>query len=466
MKLKAFFALAVEISFAGILAVAQTAAPAGQPSNGPAATPAPKPSAAAKPAVKKPPSQVDSVIQLVKGGMSEPFVIKYLQKNNKPTDLTPDDMVKLKAAGVSETVIGVMMDPTSAPAVTPAPQAEAPPAVPEPVPVATNSPAPVAPIPESSISVQGEWKGTLVLPKSQQPIVYHLGPGGTGTLDQPRAFLLGIPLQYSVTGGQISIVFPTAAATYTATVEGNQMSGTVSQNGSNYPLTVTLSGPVEDPSVNWKNVLTAKILENCPLTLGKGDQADIEIVTPGAVLALKKSGFVMHSRGTKVNPNDYKNGNIYITQAVKSSLARTNREGSTRTFVKGEKFWLIGIEVKDEGVFLLFLSDPIHETRYLGLLRFLFAQGTRPTPEEFLPVFSEVLDVVSTPPAAAPPAALPPVAPPPPLPASVDLGQTREQVVSALGQPEKIANVGANKQIYFFKNLKVTFVDGKVTDIE
>jgi hypothetical protein len=48
----------------------------------------------------------------------------------------------------------------------------------------------------------------------------------------------------------------------------------------------------------------------------------------------------------------------------------------------------------------------------------------------------------------------------------VELGQTKEQVVAALGQPERIANVGATKQIYFFKNLKVTFVSGKVTDVQ
>ena len=114
-------AIAVAISLAGVLALAQTPAPpAGQPSNTAGAPAAAKP-AAPKPVVRKPPSQVDSVIQLAKAGMSEAFIVKYLQKTNKPADLTPTDMVKLKEAGVSETVIGVMMDPSSAPAPAPVP---------------------------------------------------------------------------------------------------------------------------------------------------------------------------------------------------------------------------------------------------------------------------------------------------------------------------------------------------------
>jgi hypothetical protein len=60
-------------ALAGAL-VARTAAPAKAPS---------APSAAAKPAAAVPPSQVDTVIQLVKGGMSEALIIRTLQRENK-----------------------------------------------------------------------------------------------------------------------------------------------------------------------------------------------------------------------------------------------------------------------------------------------------------------------------------------------------------------------------------------------
>lgn len=50
-------------------------------------------------------------------------------------------------------------------------------------------------------------------------------------------------------------------------------------------------------------------------------------------------------------------------------------------------------------------------------------------------------------------------------PPSIDKGQTVEQVEFALGQPEKKFNVGA-KQIYVYKDVKITFVDGKVSDVQ
>ena len=45
------------------------------------------------------------------------------------------------------------------------------------------------------------------------------------------------------------------------------------------------------------------------------------------------------------------------------------------------------------------------------------------------------------------------------------MGQSPDQVVAALGQPMQIFNVGT-KMIYKYKSLKITFVNGKVTDVE
>jgi len=54
---------------------------------------------------------------------------------------------------------------------------------------------------------------------------------------------------------------------------------------------------------------------------------------------------------------------------------------------------------------------------------------------------------------------------PPAPPATVAIGQSTDEVVAILGQPDKILNLGA-KQIYVYKDLKVTFVKGKVTDAQ
>jgi hypothetical protein len=50
-------------------------------------------------------------------------------------------------------------------------------------------------------------------------------------------------------------------------------------------------------------------------------------------------------------------------------------------------------------------------------------------------------------------------------PQSIELGMTPDQVVAAMGQPDKKVNLGA-KQIYVYKDLKVTFKDGKVSDVQ
>jgi curli biogenesis system outer membrane secretion channel CsgG len=103
-----------------------------------AAQTAPAPTAPAHPAAKGN-SQVDAVIGMVKAGLSESFIIKKLVKDNKPVNLTTADMVKLKQAGVSENIMSVMMDPSSAASAAPAPAPPAPAAQPDPP---ANPPAP------------------------------------------------------------------------------------------------------------------------------------------------------------------------------------------------------------------------------------------------------------------------------------------------------------------------------------
>jgi hypothetical protein len=57
---------------------------------------------------------------------------------------------------------------------------------------------------------------------------------------------------------------------------------------------------------------------------------------------------------------------------------------------------------------------------------------------------------------------------PPPggvAPKTISLGQTTEEVVAILGQPQQIVDLGS-KKIYVYKDLKITFIDGKVTDVQ
>jgi len=52
----------------------------------------------------------------------------------------------------------------------------------------------------------------------------------------------------------------------------------------------------------------------------------------------------------------------------------------------------------------------------------------------------------------------------PPATAAVELGQTIDQVRAALGAPARIANLGP-KVVFYYNDKKVTFIDGKVTEV-
>jgi hypothetical protein len=68
-------------------------------------------------------------------------------------------------------------------------------------------------------------------------------------------------------------------------------------------------------------------------------------------------------------------------------------------------------------------------------------------------------------PATGPAAAEPAPPPPPAATASVTLGQSLDQVKSALGQPLREADLGS-KVILYYNGMKVTLKNGKVTDVE
>jgi hypothetical protein len=50
-------------------------------------------------------------------------------------------------------------------------------------------------------------------------------------------------------------------------------------------------------------------------------------------------------------------------------------------------------------------------------------------------------------------------------PQTIEKGQSTDQVQTSLGKPDKIVNLGS-KQIWVYKDLKVTFLNGKVSDVQ
>ncbi|MFY9645245.1 MAG: hypothetical protein WAK29_08700, partial [Terriglobales bacterium] len=140
-----------------------------------------------------------------------------------------------------------------------------------------------------------------------------------------------------------------------------------------------------------------------------------------------------------------------------------------RNFVDGEKFWVTKVDVKDDGVIFGLYSDPYDGVRYFGELKFPLPKGPVPA-DDVLKTIEEVLTVQpaddSSASAGQPQApSLPPTDVPPAPPKTIALGQTKDQVVANFGQPQKIVNLGT-KEMYYYPDMKVTFVNGKITDVQ
>jgi hypothetical protein len=70
---------------------------------------------------------------------------------------------------------------------------------------------------------------------------------------------------------------------------------------------------------------------------------------------------------------------------------------------------------------------------------------------------------------AAPAAPMAAIAPPPPPadapPPTITLGQSKDEVTAAFGQPMRQAKLG-QKEIFYYKDMKVTFTNGKVSNVD
>jgi hypothetical protein len=239
--------------------------------------------------------------------------------------------------------------------------------------------------------------------------------------------------------------------------------------------------------------LQKKLEGQYKLTKPTDDKTDI--VTAGAILILQKDKLIMYPTTTQIPPqNTYKDGKLssgafgahqqiqkfgsLIGHAPPSQL-----QTASRNFVTGEKFWVTRIDVQPDGVVFTLFTDAIQDVRYYSTLKFVYPKGATPSTDQVMSTVAEVLKVQPDDDAKAddkggdqqqaaggdanqqqPAAAEQPTADAPP-PATVEIGQTVDDVIGILGQPTKIINLGL-KQIYVYKDLKVTFIKGKVTDAQ
>ena len=230
------------------------------------------------------------------------------------------------------------------------------------------------------------------------------------------------------------------------------------------------------------------------------------VLEEGSVLAIQKGGILgVPSGSPKPCPAKYENASLkppsgWCTQGrgeggkhgfgiLKSHIpgagsvpdSKTNTS-DTRYFNKGEKVYPsnIAVDMKNEKIsFGVVACDTCNKTDpptyYKSEVDFQFAKGYLETADvsKVEDTIGEVfaIDTSNSGSEAQQPAAQPEQpaqaqpAPAQAPPASIQLGQTIDEVVAVLGQPEKMVNLGS-KQIYVYKDLKVTFVKGKVSDVQ
>lgn len=136
-------------------------------------------------------SDVDVVIDLVKGGMSESLVIKQLQRQGKIHKLENSDLLKLAKAGVTENIINVFMDPKASLADT-----SNPPAVASTPPATNNLAAVAAPIPQPAPA-----------PAANAVVVTPFPPDLEGVPSIRKRRLVVAPINYAAAKEQIQYWF-------------------------------------------------------------------------------------------------------------------------------------------------------------------------------------------------------------------------------------------------------------------
>jgi hypothetical protein len=267
------------------------------------------------------------------------------------------------------------------------------------------------------------------------------------------------------------------------------------------------------PAHAQKTTLESQLESKYTLTTPTADNTDI--VTMGSVLILQKKGFSAGAISSKVvTQNTYKDGQIKAGAATAirrfgglpgisnipgvgtAAGQASGAAGGSRDFVNGEKLYVTKITVDrgKNGIVFDLISDAYGDAgRFKGTLRFEIPKAALASEDlaQVDPVIAQVFQIApadqsaaAAPAAPAAPAPAPvaqaapepvlaPIAPPPPPPPdpvvetkSIEVGQTKDQVVAILGKPDKIIKAAGTKEIYQYKDIKVTFVNGKMTDAQ
>src|SRR5271155_5751201 len=230
------------------------------------------------------------------------------------------------------------------------------------------------------------------------------------------------------------------------------------------------------------------------------DTSGYSVVEEGTLLVIQKGGLIgVPYSDTSVQSDKYEGGvvkapNAMLSKGIGFGMKKFGKEQTTKLFAKNDKVYPTKIEVnldKDQVTMGIVACDTCNKTDPPTYNKtnviFVFPKGSLAAASA-----GQVEDTIGTllsinsddakqgdsaqggdqqqggdqggqQPAAAQQPAAP--APPPAEPASIDKGMTTDQVQAALGKPDKIVNLGT-KTIYYYKDMKVIFLSGKVSDVQ
>src|ERR1700691_4052464 len=226
------------------------------------------------------------------------------------------------------------------------------------------------------------------------------------------------------------------------------------------------------------------------------DTSGYSVVEKGTLLAIQKGGILAVPYGDQnVLANRYEGGTIHAPSGLslmgrKSIMGKFGKEQTTHLFAVGDKVYPMKIDVnvaKDTVTLGVVACDTCNKTdppTYnkasvvfqfpKGSLANANAGGVEDTIGQVLSISNEEAQQAGDQGGqqqggqqqggqeqgqqqqAEQPAA---------EPASIEKGMTVDQVEAAMGKPEKKVTLGT-KQIYYYKDMKVIFLSGKVSDVQ
>jgi hypothetical protein len=228
------------------------------------------------------------------------------------------------------------------------------------------------------------------------------------------------------------------------------------------------------------------------------DTSGYSVVEKGTLLAIQKGGILgvpysdQSILSTKYEAGTVHSPNTMLSKGIGFGMKKFGKEQTTHLFATGDKVYPLKVDVnvaKDQVILGIVACDTCNKTDpptyNKANVVFQFPHGALATASagQVEDVIGQLLSISSEDaqqgdqqqgggdqqqgggdqggqqPAAQQPAA------PAAEPASIDKGMTTDQVQAAMGKPDKIVNLGT-KTIYYYKDMKVIFLSGKVSDVQ